>query len=195
MKRDRSDQELFARIRKSDADALGILLDRYWARLVRYVATVLEPGDAAEDVAQEAFVRLWEHRRDLRPEESARAFLFRIARNAALDEHRRRQARERAASRAARPMAIPTPEDNLANSELREAITLAINALPEKRREVFTLVRHHGLSHREVAEVMNLAPQTVANHLSMALADLRSALAPYLGRSGGRAARRTVHPA
>jgi DNA-directed RNA polymerase specialized sigma24 family protein len=45
---------------------------------------------------------------------------------------------------------------------------------------VFVLVRYHGLSHREVGEALDLAPQTVANHLGLALADLRVTLAPYL---------------
>jgi RNA polymerase sigma-70 factor (ECF subfamily) len=189
MKRDRSDTELFASIRKSDAAALGALLERYWIPLLRYAAAFVDAGDAAEDIAQEAFVRLWEHRKALKVEKSHRAFLFRIAHNAALDEYRQRQARQRAANRAFPPQlpSGPTPEDHIENEELRAAITRAVSTLPQKRREVFILVRHHALSHREVAEVMNLAPQTVANHLSLALSDLRSALAPYVkGAASGQ---------
>ncbi|NIM52174.1 MAG: hypothetical protein GTN78_18750 [Gemmatimonadales bacterium] len=50
---------------------------------------------------------------------------------------------------------------------------------PQRRRDAFILVHHYGLSYRETAEVLDLSPQTVANHLTMALADLRKLLAPH----------------
>ncbi len=57
--------------------------------------------------------------------------------------------------------------------------TAAVNSLPARRREVLVLVRMFGLSRKDVAEVMDLAPQTVANHLKLAMDDLRGILAPY----------------
>jgi RNA polymerase sigma factor (sigma-70 family) len=70
--------------------------------------------------------------------------------------------------------------DRLVGGELRAIISRAIDALPKRRREVFVLVRYYGLTHREAAKVLDLAPQTVANHLGMALADLRLSLVRYL---------------
>jgi RNA polymerase sigma-70 factor (ECF subfamily) len=55
----------------------------------------------------------------------------------------------------------------------------AITALPERRREIFVLSRYHGLSYREIAEVLEISPQTVANQLSAALATLRESLASH----------------
>jgi RNA polymerase sigma-70 factor (ECF subfamily) len=180
---DQVDFGILPRIRNGDQAALTLLLDRYWKPVVRYVAGFLGGVDAAEDAAQEAFVRLWEHRGTLKASGSVRGLLFRMARNAALDEGRRRGARERADGYAPE---VPTssPADDLENAELSGIIGAAVAALPERRRDVFLLVRHHGLSYKEVSQVLDLAPQTVANHLSMALADLRTALAPHFyGRS------------
>lgn len=181
---DHVDFELLPRIRAGDSDALAKALDRYWKPVVRYVATILGGMDAAEDAAQEAFVRLWERRGKLKATGSVRGLLFRMARNAALDELRRRAARARADDRADGMPRGSTPADDVQDAELGAIIDRAIAALPQRRRDVFLLVRHQGLPHREVAEILRLSPQTVANHLSMALADLRTALAPYFyGRS------------
>jgi len=180
MDRERMDCELVLRIRKGDAGGLDVALKKYWTPLVQFVTTLGVDGDAAEDVVQQTFVRLWERREQLRLAGSLRGFLYRVARNLCFDKLRRSKARERAAERAKSVSAIPSPYEQVAEGELTAIIEKAIDALPERGREVFRLVRYQGLSHREVAETLDLAPQTVANHLGMALADLRVLLAPYL---------------
>jgi RNA polymerase sigma-70 factor (ECF subfamily) len=181
---DASDLELLERTRAGDPAALGAILDRYWAPVARYAATLLEDDDEAEDAAQECFVRLWEHRESWTPEGSLRGLLFQIVRNLAFDERRRARARARAAYTAPETSPPRTPEQDAETAELRVLLARAIRALPERRREVFVLVRCHGLSHREVARLLGLSPQTVANHLSLALSDLREALATTRGRPG-----------
>lgn len=172
-----SDVALLERTRAGDPAALRGILERHWAPVVRYAATLLGDGDEAEDAAQECFVRLWEHRESWALEGSLRGLLFRIVRNLAFDERRRSRARVRAAQAAPALPSPRTPEQHAEIGELRVLLERAIGALPERRREVFVLVRCHGLPHREVAELLGLSPQTVANHLSLALADLRDALA------------------
>jgi len=179
-----TDLELLERTRAGDQAALATILDRYWAPVVRYAASLLDDADAAEDAAQECFVRLWEHREDWKLEGSLRGLLFQIVRNLAFDERRRTQARARAAHAAPEAPPPRTPADQAETAELRALLATAVRALPERRREVFLLVRHQGLSHREVAQLLDLSPQTVANHLSLALADLRVALASARVRPG-----------
>ena len=166
------------RIRQGDPEALRALLEEAWAPLVRYLERRVESGDEAEDVAQEAFVRIWE-RRERWTGGSARAVLFRIGRNLALDRGRRRAVRRRWAEEARQDPAPspPTPADELAATELRGRVAGAVEALPERRREVFRLVRLQGLTYAEVAEILGVSAQTVANQMSMALRDLRAAVA------------------
>jgi len=175
-----SDLALLSRIRRADTGALAILLERHWAPVVTYVLGLLDSRDAAEDVAQETFVRLWERREAWELEGSVRALLLRVARNLSLDELRRRSAQERTARAAPRNALQLTPDEELEKLEVRTVIARAVESLPQRRREVFILVHHHGLSYREAAEVLDLSPQTVANHLTMALADLRRLLMPHL---------------
>ncbi|MFW6078002.1 MAG: sigma-70 family RNA polymerase sigma factor [Gemmatimonadota bacterium] len=172
------DTELLRRLRSDDAAALDELLQAYWTPLVTYAAGLTARVAAAEDVVQEAYVRLWSRRRTWRPG-SARALLYRMVRNLALNERRRARTHERLAPPARR--AGPSPSEVMEGREVAGAVREAIDALPSRRREVFLLSREQGLSHREIAEALNLSPQTVANQISAALGDLRAALAPYLG--------------
>lgn len=166
-------------LRAGEPWSLQRLLDAHWDGVVRYAEGILADTGDAQDAAQEAFVRLWERRETWSIEGSVRGLLYTMARNAALDELRRRD--RRAAVATAVPAPEPTrPDRDAEGSELRRAAEGAVRRLPAQRREVFRLVREHGLSHREIADVLGLSPQTVANHMSLALADLRRALRPYL---------------
>lgn len=166
------------RIRAGDPRALEELLREAWAPLVRHLASLVGSPEAAQDAAQEAFVRLWE-RRERWEGGSARALVFRMGRNAALDQTRRRRVRERWAGGegTGMPATAPAPDEDLARAELGRRVDAALAALPPRRREVFELVRFEGLSYREVADAMELSVQTVANHMSLALRDLREGLA------------------
>lgn len=177
------DEELVRRLKGGDEGALEILVSAYWERLCRFVEGILEKEGGAEDVVQEAFIRLWMRRNALRPEGSFRALLYTMARNAAIDERRRRGRRETLSAKADPPGGPPSPLARAEAAELEAAAEAAIAALPPRRREVFRLARSEGLSYREIAEVMGLSPQTVANQMSRALTELHEALDPVFRRS------------
>ncbi len=165
------------RIRSGDSEAFGLLLRETWAPLVRYLLTFLDCVEAAEDAAQEAFARLWEHR-DRWDAGSARSVVFRIGRNVALDLRRRAEVRRRWRydHRSAPAPSPPTPEEELTGAELLSRFRVALESLPPRRREVFELIRFRGLSHLDVAEVLEVSRPTVSNHLRLAMRDLRHAL-------------------
>jgi len=175
--------ELVRRLRAGDEEALGRLMGLYWQDLRRFVSRILDSPDHAEDVVQDAFVRLWTHRREWRSDATVRPVLYRIVRNGALNERRRR----RRASKWSRLHAlvrrdpVPTPLEDVEGSELSEAVRRAVEALPPRRREIFVLVRYHQFSHREAAEILGLSAGTVANQVSQAARDLREAVASHLG--------------
>lgn len=172
--------ELMRRISAGDAAALDELVACYWSRLVQYITQFLPDLDAAEDIAQSTFVRLWEKRASWRPTGQVSGYIYHIARNLALNE-RRRYGTRRKLTEAVRLHETgrrnPTPLDEMEVGELRAAVTRAIDALPERRREIFRLSRFDGLTYAEIARVMEISPQTVANQMSAALDTLRIALA------------------
>ena len=151
-----------------------------WSPLVLFLNGLVHSMDVAEDLAQEAVVRLWSRRESLEPG-SARAFLFRIGRNAALDHLRRSRVRFRFLSGPRCPdPSPPTPDEEFATSELQTRFQEVFASLPPRRREVFEMIRFHGLSYREVSQILSLSTQTVANHMTHAYKDLRRLLSEYL---------------
>lgn len=172
------------RISTGDEGALNELLKETWGPLVRYLSNLLPSLDQASDAAQEAFVRLWAGRDRWTPG-SARGLVFRLGRNAALDMIRKEQVRTRWARKQAREGArlMASPEDDLLASEFDGRFKDAMAELPERRREVFELVRFRGLSYAEAASTMGLSHQTVANQMTLAHKDLRRFLADLLSES------------
>jgi RNA polymerase sigma-70 factor (ECF subfamily) len=165
-----------------DVAALQALIDAYWRPLLNYAARILDDRDAAEDTVQDGFIRLWERRREWEPNAPARVILYTIVRNLALNGRKSVKLRNRSdvRLRVPRPTAPTAPEDAVQADELDAAMRAAIDALPPRRREVLLLAKFDGLSRNEIAELLGIAPQTIANHLALALAELRDLLRPFL---------------
>jgi len=178
------------RLQDGDERALEQLVTELWWPLVRYAERITGSADA-EDAVQSAFVRLWRRRAELATGGSLRSLLYTMTRNAAIDACRRERrlaARAAAAGGLALDSAPPTPLAHAQEAELARLAEAAVSRLAPRRQAVFRLVREHGLSYDETAEVLGLSVQTVANHMSLALADLRRALGPTLVEpaAGGR---------
>ena len=174
-----TDIGLVRKLRANDQHALRFLMDSYWEPLVGFAHRVLSGSGDPEDTVQTAFVRLWSRRYELDETGSLKALLYTIVRNASLDELRKKARRDEAQKRAPPPSSPKTPYEDVQGAELHRLAAAAVERLPERRREVFRLVREEGLSYQEVADVLGLSAQTVANHMSLAMADLRTALKPY----------------
>lgn len=176
-----SDAELMNAVRANEVGAFDALMRRHWARLFHFVARSVARSDDAEDLAQEVFVRVWEGRARWQPGGSVQAFIYRIARNLLLDRTRHEHVRERTADEVRRLAGVaPSPLESAVHGELSRALDEALSRLPPRRREAFLLVRFQGLTLAEAAEAMDLAPQTVANHVYLAATDLATALHPHL---------------
>jgi len=161
-----------ARRRALDLDALyRAARDDVFA----YVATLLRDRGAAEDVTALAFERAFRRRGSFDSRRgTARAWLFGIARNAALDELRRAK---RTASLAADPPEVrPGPDEELDRALRRAAVRTALAALPPRDREVIALKFHGGLENAELAAVLGVSVSNAGTRLHRALTKLREAL-------------------
>jgi RNA polymerase sigma-70 factor (family 1) len=174
------DGDLIDRIRSGDTSVLRLLVDAYWEPLAQYAAGIVEGVADPQDVVQNTFVRLWARRERWSTEGSVRALLYTVTRRMALDARRGTERRDRVARSVDPPAPASTPADEIELRELQEAAARAVSALPARRQEIFRLAREEGLTYQEIASVLELSPQTVANHMSLALTDLRKALAPWL---------------
>ena len=140
-----------------------------------YVATLLRDRFAAEDVTALAFERAYRRRASFRPGRgSPRAWLFGIARNAALDELRRRS---RAAPAGAEPVdeAALEPEDAAETSARRVAVRAALQSLAPREAELIALKFFAGLSNSELATVLGTSETNAGTRLHRALHKVREA--------------------
>jgi RNA polymerase sigma factor (sigma-70 family) len=138
-----------------------------------YVATLLHDRAAAEDVTALAFERAFRRRTRFDAKRgSARSWLFGIARNAALDELRRRK---RSATLVEEPPAA-TSDDDIDAALHRATVRKAVAGLPPRDRELIALKFHAGLDNAEIAAVLGVSVSNAGTRLHRALTKLREVL-------------------
>lgn len=149
--------------------------------LIRYALRLTHDEDTAYDVVQDAFVKLWHIRETLDPERSLKSLLYLMVRNLSLNHQRmkRNEASHRMALSVPEAADAPSPEEVYDAEQLGTQLRQWIEALPSRQREAFQLSRFEGLSHDEIAHVMNLTPRTVTNHIMLALQHLRNRLRAF----------------
>jgi len=176
-----TDAALMRRLALRDPGALDEIAREHWLPAVAYVDRLVGSRPAAEDIVQQAMLALWNRTGPWVPNASIRTFLYRVARNLALNERDWQRVRSDAHPTLRFLSVSPiTPAEHLERTELRQAVEAAVDRLPARRREAFILARLHDLSYKEIGEIMGTSPQTVANQISAALTFLRQALAAFV---------------
>jgi len=140
-----------------------------------YTATLLRDSAAAEDVTAQAFERAYQRRSRFDARRgSPRAWLFGIARNAALDELRRRK--RAATAEMPPPPQDPSPDEAAQLAAERDAVRRALGGLPARDRELIALKFHADLSNAEIAEVLGVNANHAGTLLHRAMTKLREAV-------------------
>lgn len=164
---------------------IAALVTEHSIALEKYLARKLDNPDDAAELAQEAFIRL--HRLE-QPEnlDNARAFLFQVATNLAVDQLRRRQLHfkflkaEKSLSQGGEPpdlnAAGASPEHILGARQKLSAIESAVEELPFKVKQAFLLHRQSGLSYSAIADQMHVSVSSVEKYMLQALKHCRGRL-------------------
>jgi RNA polymerase sigma-70 factor (ECF subfamily) len=150
------------------------LYRRTFPRVYAYVASLLRDRSAAEEVTAQAFERAYRRRSSYRPGRGpVEAWLFGIARNAALDELRRRRRRARLEDEPAGPAA---PADDVAEGLLRrETVRAALESLEPRERDLIALKFAGGLSNAEIGRVLGMSESNAGTRLHRTIEKLRRA--------------------
>jgi RNA polymerase sigma-70 factor (ECF subfamily) len=170
-------RDLAQRIRDGDRDAFRTFFDRHHGTLYGFLQSRGVSAADAEDLVQNAFLYVWQHRDRIDPDRSLRAYLFRIGHTRALNHHRDAARVDPDATVDRTPSRDATPDAEALTREQRARIDDAIADLPERRRMVARLCLVNGFTYQEAASVLDVARKTVENHMRLALKDLRDALA------------------
>jgi RNA polymerase sigma-70 factor (ECF subfamily) len=181
--RNARDQEWVRRVRVGDAAAFEAMFRAYKNDIGAFVESCVRSRAGAEEVVQDLFLRIWAQRELWEVPGPLRTYLFRAARNRAVSylRHERVEVafRDRTAGGGAEPMYVPSTDEVAVARVLRDDIEAAVDALPERCREVFRLARYHHLTYAEVAVVLELSVKTVEVHMGRALVALRKRLAGW----------------
>jgi RNA polymerase sigma-70 factor (ECF subfamily) len=169
---------LCRRLKASDREAFERVFRTLHDAVFRYIRSLTTTSAVAADITQDVFVRLWEARDRLDPSRSLEAYVYRMARNRVYNHQRdqRTHAHKRAQMQAATAESEQRwlPDTQLHADVLASNINEWIEHLPKRQREAFVLSRFNGLSHHEIASVMDVSPRTVNNHIVSALKTLRA---------------------
>ncbi len=164
-----------------EAAGLAAFFQEHKRRAYQFALQMVGDPDDALELTQEAFLRLHRHwkRRDC--SQPARAWMYAVLRNLAIDLLRKRAVRRQAESGDLEEAAgEPDPEALAERRQMSAAIRQAIERLPPAQREALLLKDFHGLSYAEIARVTGTTPALVASRLHDARQRLRRRLARYL---------------
>ena len=185
----RDDAALLAAIKTGEVGAFTELVGRHQRSLINFFYHLSWDRQAAEDCAQEVFLRVYSHLETYEPQAKFTTFLFRIARNLWIDRMRtaavhgkplsleasggggdERKLQDRVASRA------PSPVEVLAREEQQAALRRAIDQLPEEQRAVVILSEIQGMKYQDIGAILDVPVGTVKSRMHTAMEKLKDLL-------------------
>lgn len=180
------DDALMQQVIAGDTQAFGQIVRRYQAQLLRFARRALSSPEQAQDVTQEAFLRLWRGRARYQSQGRLDRYLLRVVRHLCLD-----------AMRSERPLdsledgaeCIPSRYKALSAAveaqQMAQEVARALHSLPPSQREVFILSHYEGLTYMEIAHLIGCPLGTVASRKAQAIAALRRKLHAWQEEENG----------
>lgn len=177
---------LTEKISMGEEGAFRTLFNIYYPKVLAFITCIVKEQSDAEDIAQDIFVKIWE-RREMLPDHvtSLTGYIYRMSRNAALNKLRRSanlqyvSELDQHASDYSESASGTEIENEYYAREKALFIRLVVNRMPKQRRLIFEMSRYHGLDNQSIADILHISKKTVENHLSLALKELREALAIF----------------
>ncbi len=172
---DRLDEELMLAFKNGDGRAFRTLFDRYKNPVYGYVRRRVNDPGRAEEITQDVFMALVQHRNGYEVTASFRTYLYRIALNRIASEHRKKKEEAWPETPEGEPVSVPAAGgDPAVVQQVREALA----RLEPQQREIVMLREYEGLSYDEIAQVLKVPVGTVRSRLFRAKMALRELLLP-----------------
>lgn len=171
------DRQLIEQIRQGDQKAFRLLFEKYYSGLLGYGSHLLGDRESARELIQDLYLTLWENRQSIRIE-SVKSYLYTSLYHKALNLIRHRRVAERMSKEIGADQ-VQTTDASYPAPFLQQALIRAIESLPPRARDCFTLTQLDELSIRETAGRLGLSEKTVENHLARSRKILRKKLKKY----------------
>lgn len=161
----------------------------YFPKLVRFSQAYVLSEHEAENIVQNTFLYLWENQDTLSSLNNVNAFLFTLVKNRCIDFLRKQLKEGNTQSLSdiqEKELELKLyslqkfDENKLSQEEIEQIITKAVDSLPPRCKEIFVLSRLEGLSHKEIAEQLNISKNTIEGQITIALRKLRVQLKDFM---------------
>ncbi|MBO9573921.1 MAG: RNA polymerase sigma-70 factor, partial [Chitinophagaceae bacterium] len=168
-------------LKTGDPDALTTVFNRYWEKLFISAYNILKDKAAAEDIVQDIFLSLWIKRETLEIKSSLEAYLQRSVRYQVFHFIKDRNVRDTVFKNIEERIWKQTiTENSIYQKELQQRMNIIVDQLPDKCRQIYQLSREQNLSHKEIAERLDITTKTVENQITIAIRRIRASLGELL---------------
>jgi len=174
------DYSLMRSVQKGDMVAFTTMVDRYKNRLLNVIGRMLNSSEEAEDIVQETFVRVYQHRQSFNFQHCLSTWIYTIALNLARNELRKRKKFKFYEISEMQGNEAEFAVDAKVPSRLPQVLNQAIRSLPEKYRTAFILRDVEELPYNEVAKILDVPLGTVKSRVNRARLVLREKLQPRM---------------
>jgi RNA polymerase sigma-70 factor (ECF subfamily) len=176
-------EELKTLVAQGNESAFRKLFNLFFTQLIKFATTLVKSKDAATDIVDEVFIRLWKNKTGIISIDNLKAYLYRAVKNASLNYISRKTQNDLFESLDDFYIQLTdeySPEQQMVSREIAVSINKAVNSLPPKCKMVFMLVREDGLKYKEVADILNISIKTVDAQMVIAINRIRESVKELL---------------
>ena len=172
-----AEKELLLRLQSGDETAFRQLFDVYYKYLTVTAYHYLHESEKAKDMAQDAFVELWNRKDNLQINSGLKSYLRQTVVNKCLN-YLKREKRLNFSETADLPDApiAPIAQQELEAADMQQVIQTAIDRLPDRCRIIFCMSRFEEKTHKEIAQALGISTKTIETQMTRALRSLRAAI-------------------
>ena len=158
---------------KGSHQAFEEIYETYSKQIYNISKYILKSEDWAEEIVQEAFLKLWLSREKVDPDQSLWSYLFVISKRLCFNKLRSIKNDRKAMEELVAAIAVFRMEEEMMTNEIRSLLDSSVNKLTNQQRLVWKMSREDGFSHKQIAQQLDISMNTVKNHLVQALKLLR----------------------
>ena len=178
----KAEKLLIKEIKEGDHESFRQIYNKYSEKVYLFAARYINNYEDAEEIVQEVFSRIWERRKNLDEDRSFNAYLLTIAKNIIFNENRKKVNFDIYARYIIKYLQGNSnqTENQVIYENIRNLINEEVENLPSKRRQIYNMSRHEGLSYLDIAKKLNISEKTVETHIRLALGRLKKVVASFI---------------
>ena len=170
-----NDKELLNELGKGELSAYDSLYVTYSARVREFAFRLTKNMEEAEDITHNIFLKVWEEKEEISKVDSFKSYLFTMTKNLIFNSFKKNNLKLKY-KQSVNYFQNEEMDSHIYANDLDILIALAIEKMPEERKQIFKMSRYEEMSYKEIADKLTISPKTVQYHISHALSDLRKVM-------------------